>query len=237
MMSNLVKMSLALVLSFGVVSYGYAASNQPIELAADSIEYDSVKGIMTAQGNVRMVQENTVMTGSNAEYNSKSKEAHVTGGVHVVKDDATLSAEEVTSYDNVHMIATGYPVLTKGDSRLAGPKIDYYSDKQYALITEWASLHTSDANMTANQIEAFFNEDRAVAEGNVHIVSETRNMDATSDHAVYYGGKEQQGKTVLTGNARAVQDGNVLTGNILTLYLDNKLIDVQGRSKLVITPQ
>jgi len=237
MKSNIVKMTLALVLSFGIVSYGYAASNKPVELAADTIEYDSVKGIMVAQGNVRMVQENTIMTGTNAEYNSNTKEAHVYGGVRVVKDDATLSAEEVNSYDNVHMIASGDPVLTKGESKLTGPKIDYYSDRQYALVTEWANLHTPDGNMTANQIEAFFNEDRAVAQGNVHIVSEARNMDATSDQAVYYGSKEQQGKTVLTGNARAVQDGNVLTGNTLTLYLDNKVIDVQGRSKLVITPQ
>lgn len=237
MKSNIVKMTLALVLSFGIVSYGYAASNKPVELAADTIEYDSVKGIMVAQGNVRMVQENTIMTGTNAEYNSNTKEAHVYGGVRVVKDDATLSAEEVNSYDNVHMIASGDPVLTKGESKLTGPKIDYYSDRQYALVTEWANLRTPDGNMTANQIEAFFNEDRAVAQGNVHIVSEARNMDATSDQAVYYGSKEQQGKTVLTGNARAVQDGNVLTGNTLTLYLDNKVIDVQGRSKLVITPQ
>jgi lipopolysaccharide export system protein LptA len=237
MKSNIVKMTLALVLSFGFVSYGHAASNAPVELAADTIEYDSVKGIMVAQGNVRMVQENTIMTGSNAEYNSKTKEAHVTGGVQVVKDDATLTAEKVDSYDNVHMIAVGDPVLTKGESRLTGPQIDYYSDKQYALVTEWAKLHTPDGDMTADQIEAFFNEDRAVAKGNVHIVSQTRNMDATSDQAVYYGSKEQQGKTILTGNARAVQDGNVLTGNTLTLYLDNKVIDVQGRSKLVITPQ
>jgi lipopolysaccharide export system protein LptA len=237
MKSNIVKMTFALVLSFGIVSYGYAAANKPVELAADTIEYDSVKGIMTAQGNVRMVQDNTIMTGSNAEYNNNTKEAHVYGGVHVTKDDATLSAEEVNSYDNVHMVASGDPVLIKGESRLMGPKIDYYSDKQYALVTEWAKLQTPDGNMTANQIEAFFNEDRAVAQGNVHIVSQTRNMDATSDQAVYYGSKEQQGKTILTGNARAVQDGNVLTGNTLTLYLDNKVIDVQGRSKLVITPQ
>ena len=71
----------------------------------------------------------------------------------------------------------------------------------------------------------------------MHIVSDARKLDAVSDHAVYYGSKEQQGKTILTGNARAVQDGNVLTGNTLTLYMDNKVIDVQGRSKLVITPQ
>lgn len=237
MKSKIVNMTLALVLSFGVISYGYAANNKPVELAADTIEYDSVKGVMVAQGNVRMVQENAVMTGTNAEYNSKTKEAHVYGGVKVVQEDATLLAEEVKSYDNNHLVAIGNPILTKGSSRLDGPQIDYYSDKQYAVVNGWARLQTEDSTLTANQIESFFSEDRAVAQGNVHIVSDVRKLDAVSDHAVYYGSKDQQGKTVLTGNARAVQDGNVLTGNSLTLYLDNKVIDVQGRSKLVITPQ
>ncbi|SFL61771.1 LptA/OstA family protein [Pelosinus propionicus] len=237
MKSKIVHITLGFILSLSVISYGYAASNKPVELAADTIEYDSVKGVMVAQGNVRMVQENAVMTGTNAEYNSKTKEAHIYGGVQVVQEDATLLAEEVNSYDNNHIVAIGNPILTKGSSRLDGPKIDYYADKQYAIVTGWARLKTEDTILTANQIESFFSEDRAVAQGDVHIVSDTRKLDAVADQAVYYGSKEQQGKTVLTGNARAVQDGNVLTGNTLTLYLDNKVIDVQGRSKLVITPQ
>ncbi|MCC5464173.1 LptA/OstA family protein [Pelosinus baikalensis] len=237
MKSKIVNITLGLVLSLSVISYSYAASNKPVELAADTIEYDSVKGIMTAQGNVRIVQENAVMTGTNAEYNSKTKEAHIYGGVQVVQEDATLLAEEVNSYDNNHIVAIGNPILTKGSSRLDGPKIDYYSDKQYAVVNGWARLETEDSTLTANQIESFFSEDRAVAQGDVHIVSDARKLDAVADHAVYYGSKDQQGKTVLTGNARAVQEGNVLTGNTLTLYMDNKVVDVQGRSKLVITPQ
>jgi lipopolysaccharide export system protein LptA len=237
MKSKIVNITLGLVLSLSVISYSYADSNKPVELAADTIEYDSVKGIMTAQGNVRIVQENAVMTGTNAEYNSKTKEAHIYGGVQVVQEDATLLAEEVNSYDNNHIVAIGNPILTKGSSRLDGPQIDYYSDRQYAVVNGWARLETEDSTLTANQIESFFSEDRAVAQGNVHIVSDARKLDAVADHAVYYGSKDQQGKTVLTGNARAVQEGNVLTGNTLTLYMDNKVIDVQGRSKLVITPQ
>lgn len=234
----LVRMALIVVLSCGTLAHIQAAqNNKPVELSADTIEYDSVKGVMKAHGNVRIVQEESVATGSEAEYNSKTKEAHLFGSVQAVKGDATLTADKVDSYDNTHMIATGSPVLTKGNNKLTGPKIDYYSDKQYAIVTDGATLSMPDGVMTASQIESFFQENRAVADGNVHIVSETRKLDATSDHAVYYGSKEEQGKTVLTGNARAVQEGNVLTGNTMTLYLDNKTIDVTGRSKLVIIPQ
>lgn len=237
MKQTLVRTVLVLVLSCSMVAQLQAAQNKPVELAAETIEYDTNSGIMTAQGNVRIVQENAVMTGGSAQYNSKTQETHITGGVLVVKGSDTLSAAEVHSYNNTHLVATGNPILSTGDSTLTGPQIDYYSDKQYALVEGWANLKTADSVLTANKLETFFAEDRAVAQGNVHITSETRKLEATADHAVYYGSKEQQGKTILTGNARAVQDGNVLTGSTMTLFLDKKAIDVNGRSKLVITPE
>lgn len=227
---------ITLLVSFAMMTTIFAAQNKPVELSADTIEYDSVKGVMVAQGNVRMTQDGAVMTGAAAEYNSKSKEAYIYGGVRVVKEDAILVANEVRSYDNTHIVAQGQPVLTKGDNVLVGPKIDYYTDKEYAIVPGGAKLTTTDGVITANQIEAFMKEERAVAEGNVHIVSDTRKLDAVSDHAVYYG-KKGDGKAILTGNARAVQDGNVLTGNVLTIYMDEKAMDSQGRSKLVVTPK
>lgn len=237
MKNILIRVALVLLLSCSAVSNLQAAQNQPVELSADSIEYDSVKGLIVAQGNVRVVQENTTLTGGSVQYNSKENEAHVKGNGRVVKDDATLVANEIHSYNNTHIVATGDPILTKGTSKLMGPTIDYDSVKQYAIVTGGASLTTDDTTMTANQIESFFSENRAVAQGDVHIVSSPRNLDATADQAVYYGKNGEQGKTVLTGNVRAVQEGNTLTGHTMTLYLDSKTIDVQGRSKLVIIPQ
>lgn len=237
MKNILIRVALVLLLSCSAVSNLQAAQNQPVELSADSIEYDSVKGLIVAQGDVRVVQENTTLTGGSVQYNSKENEAHVKGNGRVVKDDATLVANEIHSYNNTHIVATGDPILTKGTSKLMGPTIDYDSVKQYAIVTGGASLTTDDTNMTANQIESFFSENRAVADGDVHIVSSPRNLDATADQAIYYGKNGEQGKTVLTGNVRAVQEGNTLTGHTMTLYLDSKTIDVQGRSKLVIIPQ
>lgn len=237
MKNTLIRVALVLLLSCSAVTNLQAAQNQPVELSADSIEYDSVKGLIVAQGNVRVVQENTTLTGGSVQYNSKENEAHVKGNGRVVKDDATLVANEIHSYNNTHIVATGDPILTKGTSKLMGPTIDYDSVKQYAIVTGGASLTTDDTTMTANQIESFFSENRAVSQGDVHIVSSPRHLDATADQAVYYGKNGEQGKTVLTGNVRAVQEGNTLTGHTMTLYLDSKTIDVQGRSKLVIIPQ
>jgi len=230
---------LAILLSFGTAAAICAETpNSPVEMNADTIEYDTVQGIMNAQGSVKITRNKAVLTGPNAQYNTKTKESLMTGGVKVVREDTTLTAAEVRSYDDNYLVATGQAVLVKADSTLAGPKIEHWVDKQYSLVTGGARMTMPDGWMTANKVEAFHTEDRAVGTGEVHIVSDTRKLDATSDQAVYYGAKTgQQGKTVLTGNARAVQDGNILTGNTLTIYLDDKAMDAQGRPKLVVKPQ
>lgn len=232
------RITLVLALCLGMVTQLYAEQqNKPFELAADVIEYDSTSGVMTGEGSVKLTQADAVLTGSNAEYNTKTKEARVTGGVKLVQDDAVMTAQEIRSYDNNHIIGIGGIELIKGESTLTGPQIDYYVDKAYAVINSDARLTMPDGVMTANKIEANLNDNQVTGSGNVHLVSQTRQLDATSDQAVYYGAKGETGRVVLTGNARAVQEGNVLTGNKLTLYLEDKAVNAQGRTQLVIQPQ
>jgi lipopolysaccharide export system protein LptA len=229
-----------LLLTGSATAINAAQKNAPVELTADTIEYDSTKGSMIAQGGVKITQDSAVLTGANAEYNTKTQEAYLTGGVKVVDGDSTLTAAEIRSYNNTRIIASGDALLVKGENRLTGPKIEYFTDKEYALVTGWARLTTPDSVMTADQVEAFVSEDRAVGKGNVHLVSDVHKLDAKADQAVYYGPKAAQNpnKVVLSGNAHAVQEGNTLTGNTLTIYLDNNAMEAGGgRTKLVIKPQ
>lgn len=211
----------------------------PVELVADTIDYDAKQGIINANGSVRITQGDAVITGAKAEYNTKSQEGRVTGGVQAVNKDATLTAAEVQTYqNNNYLIALGEAVLTKGENRLTGPKVEYFADKQYAIVPQNGKIEMPDGTMTADKIEAFLQENSATGTGSVHVVSPARNLDATSDLATYYGEPKGQSKVILSGNARAIQDGNVLTGETLTLRLDEKAMDSQGgRSKLVITPK
>lgn len=239
------KAALAVIVAFllitGAAAGSYAAQKDaPVDLTADTIEYDSNSGLMVAQGGVKITQNTAVITGAQAEYNTKTKESYVSGGVKAVDGDSTLTAAEVRTYNNTHLVASGDPILVKGDSRLEGPNLEYFTDREYALVTGSAKLTTADGIMTADQVEAFTREDRAVGKGNVHIVSDVHKLDARAEQAVYYGVKstENANKVILSGNARAVQDGNTLTGNTLTLYLDNKAMEADGgRNKLVIKPQ
>lgn len=236
------KKQIALLLTAFSLACGFQASvlaaGQPIEVEADSIDYNAKSGVVKAQGNVIFVQGGATLTGSEVTYNSQTKNGLVTGGVKAIKEDMTLTAAQVQLQNNTHFVATGSAVLTKGDNRLTGPTVEYDSSQDYALVPQDAVLTGPDGTMTANRIEAFLKEDRAQGLGNVHVVSETRKLDARADKADYYGIKTAgQGKLILTGNARAIQDGNTLTGETLTLYLDNKTVDAQGRTKLVIVPK
>ncbi len=235
-----VAITLALMVSTGslIALAAAPAPKTPVEIAAEAIEYDANSGLMTATGGVRITQGQSVMTGDRAEYNTKSQEGYLTGGVQAVSQEATLTAAEVRTYNNnTQLVAWGGAVLTKGDQRLTGPRIEYSASKQYALIPENAKIEMPDGTMTADKIEAFIPESRAIGTGSVHIVSPARKLDATADTATYYGEPKGQSKVILSGNARALQDGNVLTGETLTLRLEEKAVDAQGRTKLVITPQ
>ena len=208
------------------------------QLDGDVITYISKTGVMTAKGGVKLTQGNAVMTGDSGEYNTKTKEALMTGNVKAVKEDSTLTAAEVRSYDDMkRLVATGDALLVHKNGTAAGPRMEYLPERQYANITGGARLTNKDAVLTSKVAEAFFKEDRATADGNVHIVSEARKMDAVSDHAVYYGINGKNGKADLIGNVRVIQDGNVLTGNHVVMYLDDSAMDTEGRSRLVIQPK
>lgn len=233
--------SALVLLSLGSL-YAVAApqsnTKTPVELVADTIDYDAKQGVFVANGKVRITQGQMVVTGDKAEYNTKNQEGRITGGVKAVNQDSTLTAAEVQTYkNNTYLIAIGDAVLTKGENRLTGPKVEYFSDTQYALVPKDGKIEMPDGTMTADKIEAFLQESSATGTGSVHIVSPTRKLDATANTATYYGEPKGQSKVILNGNARAVQDGNVLVGETLTLRLDEKAMDSQGgRSKLIITP-
>lgn len=213
-------------------------ASPPTELNADTITYTSQSGVMTAKGNVRLTQGKNTLTGNNGEYNTRTKEARVTGNAKLVQEGNTVTAEEIRSFDNMtKIVATENARLVHSNGTAAGDRMEYLTDRRYLSVTGGARLTSKDAVITAQSAEAFFNENRAVATGGVHIVSETRSLDAVADQAVYHGLDGKDGRADLTGNVRAVQDGNVLTGNHVVLYMDDRAMGADGRPSLVIQPR
>ena len=223
-------MMLAIMASVSVVG----AVDAPVEMKADSIEYDLKKGVLNAKGNVVIMQDGAQVTGATAVYNLKKKEGRVSGGVVMNQEGATLTADQVEIENESVLTATGNVDLVKENSRLTGPRLVYYTDKEYAVADGNARLETADGILTAPKIEASMPKEEAVATGGVQIDSPQHDLTATSDEAFYYGEKTGQSKVILKGNAHAVQEGNLLTGNELTILLDDNELQSRGNSHLVI---
>lgn len=210
------------------------AVNAPVQLKADSIEYDSKQGVLVADGNVIITQDGAELTGASAIYNMKTKAGTVTGDVVMVQEGARLNASQVEIADGNVFTATGNVDLTKDGNRLTALRLVYHTEQEQAVADGGATLWTADGTLAAPRIEAMMQSDEAIATGGVVIDSPARNMTATSDTAYYYGSRSGQGKIILRGNARATQEGNLLTGNELTLLLDDNELQSSGQSHLVI---
>lgn len=240
MKRRIIKYAIFVVLTLSVMTGIYAQESTAFSVEGDVIEYNAKTGWMTASGasGVKLVRGNLTLTGTQAEYNTQTRDGKVSGNVRAVDANSTLTADTLRTVGAASRLeAAGNAVLTRDNDRLYSPRIDYYQDKQYALATGNAKLVTADAVITAAEIETFLAENRSAAKGNVYIVSDSRDLQARSDQAVYYAARDdQQGRVVMTGNARAVQNGNTIAGQTLTLYLDDKAIDAQGRTKLHIKP-
>ncbi|MDR1702988.1 MAG: organic solvent tolerance protein OstA [Sporomusaceae bacterium] len=211
----------------------------PVQLEADTITYSNKDGLVEATGNVKITQNDSVITAGWVEYNTNTSEGRMRGGVRAVMADASLTADEVRSVGgNEQIFAVGNVVLIKGENTLTGDEIEYHPAAEYVLVPAPARIETKDAVMTANRLEAFLREERAVGTGNVHIVSAARNLDATANQATYYGLPQEAAKVILTGNVRVVEGVNILTGENLTVALNEKEIEANGgRPRLVFTPQ
>lgn len=217
LVSSLIALSI-----FSAVSIPQAAEkNAEVSLNADIIEYNAETGFMTAEGNVKMLKDGATLTGKKAFFNVNTKETNLSGDVRAVKDDALMTANEITSSDGNCFSATGNVYFKRAQDIMTANRVDYYTDRAYILAPNGGQIVSEGTTITGDKIESFLNENKTIATGNVHIVSTEKNLDATSNEAVHYGSKGEN-KVVLIGNAKAVQNQNTLTGKTLTIYLGDQ---------------
>lgn len=228
---------LALAVSLQVLAAG---SQQPVTVKGDEVTYNSKTGESVVTGRVTITQADGTISGDRAVYNLKNGTGEIRGNVVANRGDLGLTAALLSIANNGDdLVASGGAVLTKGQNRLTAPTVSYWSADGRALTGGGrARLDSVDGVLQADVIESFTKESRAVATGDVYLKSDSRKLEATSDRADYQGATEdKRAETVLVGNARAVQDGNVLTGNRLIISMDDRVSDVDGNAQLVITPK
>lgn len=205
---------------------GAGKQGAPSELNADKVEYNMKTGQMTAEGNVVIRYDGGVATGDFATYNTKTHQGRMTGGVVADKEDMHLDCDVVEILSQTKMVAIGNVHGWKQDKRVDGPRVEYDNGEGYARLPEGGMLSSADGTFTADYMEGWTKTERAKGVGNAHVVSPPKNFEGGGDEAEYFG--KESGKLVLTGNAWAIQDNNMLKSGRLTVFLQE-----QGKTETV----
>lgn len=216
------------------------AAQQPVTVKGDEVTYNSKTGETVVTGRATITQAEGTVSGDKAVYNLKTGAGEITGNVVADKGELGLRSAILTILNNGDdMVASGGATLIKGKERLSAPTVSYWKEGGRALTSGGrARMDSADGFLEADVIEAFTQESRAVGTGDIYLKSDSRKLEASADRVDYQGATEdKRSEAVLTGNARAVQDGNVLTGNRLIMSLDDRVSDAEGNAKLVITPK
>lgn len=196
----------------------YAAENIPAQLDADTVEYDTKTGIVTATGDVLMKRGTSRVAGAKAVYNVNTQEGTVEGNVIAIRDDMRITCDKATTDGQEHMLAVGNVHGTQLDRTFTGERVDYFPNQnQYMLIENGGTLTNKDGVFTADKLEGWLGEEHYVGIGNAHLVSPPKDLEAGGDRLDYFG--QQSGMAILTGNAWAIQDNNTVKSNRLTIYL------------------
>ncbi len=209
----------ALCAAIGSFSVTSAEQEQiPAELDADTVEYNMTSGLVVATGDVLMKRGPGRVAGAKATYNVNTKEGFVEGNVVAVRENMRITCDKATTDGTEHMLAVGNVVGTQQDLKFTGEKVDYFPNQnQYMLIEKGGKITNKDGVFTADKMEGWLGEEHYVGIGNAHLISPPKDLEAGGDRLDYFA--KEQGKAILTGNAWAVQNNNVVKSRRLILYL------------------
>ena len=203
--------------------------SEDASLAADQVDYNMNDGTIQAEGNVLLRYGTGMATGSRAMYNTENQSAYLIGNVIVVRDGFRLTCNQLINDGYGHMQADGNvyaeqkveptPEKPAGDLRtFTGEHVDYYpDDRQHFVIPSGGIAKSNDGTFSADFMEGWLDEQYYMGQGNAHLVSPPKQLEAGGDRIDYYAA--ENGKAVLTGNAWAVQENNTLRGRRVTVYL------------------
>lgn len=114
-------------------------SDQPININADSMEYDNKKNRAVFKGNVVARQGNIVMFADHMEvvYGEKGglKEVYALGNVKIIQDETIATGQKIVFYnDQQKIVVTGSPRVWQGDNVVHGKKITVFLKEERTII-------------------------------------------------------------------------------------------------------
>lgn len=223
------------------VLYAAPAKDAKYSVDAQEIEYDMESGDGTTTGKTTIKHDGGIAVGQKgATFNSKKRTGHLYGGVVADKGDEHLRSQELFIYTDKYVSAVGNAVVIKGNRKLEAPRVDFHDDTKFAeTLGGFARLSDTDGSwLKAGKITYDMKAGLANATGGVSLESKPRKLTGTGNTAIY--NTNETGYIELIGNAKAVQDGNTVTGDKLriTNVSDNySKSHAQGNVQIVFVPK
>ena len=240
LLAVLVGILTVLVMNCGLL-YAAPAKDAKYSVDAPEIEYDMESGDGTTTGKTTIKHDGGTAVGQKGStFNSKNRTGHLYGGVVADKGDEHLRSQELFMYTDKYASAVGDTVVIKGNRRLEAPRVDYHDDTKFAeTLGGTARLSETDGSwLMAGKITYDMKAGLANATGGVSLESKPRKLTGKGDTAIY--NTNETGYIELIGNAKAVQDGNTVTGDklrITNVSDKNSKSHAQGNVTIVFVPK
>lgn len=230
------KVFLVLALALSLAAEAFAANPNDLRIQGDELEYDLSTGDGNAKGHVVISYDGGSASCDSAKFNSNTRAGVMKGHVVADRDDMHIVCDEFVTYNENDMSALGNVEITKDGRVLNSDRVNYYRLREFAETEGgWARLTDTDGStVEAVKIDYDMGKGEANAYGGVKIVSDARELVASSDAAIYR--TDSSGYIELTGNAKATQKGNSVAGDKLRLTNTN-VASAEGNVKIYYVPE
>ncbi|MBM3463930.1 MAG: hypothetical protein FJX76_17685 [Armatimonadetes bacterium] len=152
-----------------------------VKMTADVLKYDDKKKILTLDGNVTFIHEDTTLTSPHAVFETEKQVGHFTGGVKMTQPGTTVTGDVLDAYyaeRRAELTGSVQMVTEKAAGKGPAPK-----------PAARGPAKTSPTIVMTDKIVYYWDRDEADAIGNVKVRQEDRR--AFSDRAHYTGAIHQ----------------------------------------------
>jgi lipopolysaccharide export system protein LptA len=204
-----------------------------------------------AHGNVGLVSSNRTASAEHAIYNYRSGFVQMEGMATASDGENRLSGERIKLWirGNRKMICEPNALLeissssgvkfegvsgsTNGLTEVRADRAEYNEEKGWAELSGRVRIRDPRAAMNCEKIRIFLKEDNEIdwieAEGEVIIQSDDRK--ALADRATYHA---DEGKFVLEGDPKVKQGLNVMTGDRIVFWHENRRMVCEPNARLLL---
>ncbi|GAB4117615.1 MAG: hypothetical protein Kow00103_14460 [Candidatus Caldatribacteriota bacterium] len=201
---------LSLVVIAQEIEEGKEATESTVSIEADKVLYDKSMDKMSFQGNLRILQEDIVLTAEEADFDVDQKIGQIKNNIKLVQKDITITGEALEAFLNdKRYIFQGEVTLIQERKDEEGkednivwnaPQLEILADTKDITATGGVKILKKDYTITAEQAVYNDQEQKIELKGKVKIEEGESNRWISGDQAIFFIESE---RLEVTGNVRS----------------------------------